>query len=97
MQKYKNRSGSSAIVGYQLEANSITVQFDSGSIYTYDYKTTGSQHVEMMKSLAIKGEGLHSFIHANVKNRYSSRRWNISAERLLQLPKAKTRQFELTK
>lgn len=97
MQKYINRSGSSSIVGYQLGADHVIVQFNSGRIYTYDYVTTGAQNVEVMKALALKGEGLYSFIHTNVKNKYSSKRWNISAERLSLLPKAKTRQPGLTK
>ncbi len=73
MQKYINRSGSSAIVGYQLGADHVIVQFNSERIYTYDYQTTGAENVERMKSLAVRGEGLNSFINKNVKDKYSSK------------------------
>lgn len=64
MEKYKNVSGQSGIVLYQIGSDYITVQFKSGraTLYLYSYRSAGKAAVEVMKSLARNGKGLHSYI-----------------------------------
>lgn len=56
-----------------IGSDSITVQFNSGATYFYTYQSAGSSNVEQMKSLAIMGKGLNSFISRIVKNKYASK------------------------
>lgn len=73
MERYKNLGGNSAVAGYELGADSIKVQFSDGSVYLYNYQSTGSNDIEHMKQLAIAGRGLNSFISTVVKKRYASK------------------------
>lgn len=76
MAHYKNLGGNSGIVAYEIDSDSITVQFGSGQVrnYLYTYASAGRENVEKMKSLARAGQGLHSFIMRNVKTGYE-RKW----------------------
>jgi hypothetical protein len=73
MERYRNLSGSSAVAGYEIGSDYIIIQFNGGSIYTYDYGSAGRLNVETMKTLAARGSGLNSFINSNVKYKYSSK------------------------
>lgn len=70
MERYANRSGTSSIVGFEFGTEWIRVHFEDGSAYNYSYGRAGRSNVERMKSLALGGEGLNRFIHANVKHAY---------------------------
>jgi hypothetical protein len=75
MKTYKNLSGNSGVVAYEIGKNFIKVKFEGESgIYIYDYKRPGRELVEEMKALALKGEGLSTFISQNVGNAYSSKK-----------------------
>jgi hypothetical protein len=73
MERYKNLGGNSGVAAYEIDSNSITVQFVTGSVYLYTYKSTGSENIEEMKLLAISGQGLNSFISKYVKKSYESK------------------------
>jgi hypothetical protein len=70
---YANLNGNSAVVSYEMDDTSIVVEFDNGYIYLYTYISTGSANIEEMKSLAIAGRGLCSFIGKVVKKNFAKR------------------------
>jgi len=73
MERYRNSSGNSGVLAYEIGNDSITVQFSHGGTYLYNYQSAGSQNIENMKGLAIAGSGLGSFINRNVKNKYAAK------------------------
>jgi len=73
LEKYANRSGSSGVVAYQVESDSITVEFVDGWHYSYTYESAGADNVEHMKVLAAQGQGLSGFISKTVRNDYASK------------------------
>jgi hypothetical protein len=73
MEKYQNLSGDSGVVAYQIGGDSITVQFEDGGTYVYNYASAGRQNIEQMKRLAKAGKGLSTYIVRNVRKKYASR------------------------
>lgn len=73
MERYKNLGRNSGVVSYEISHDSILVVFNDGKKYLYNYSATGSADVEKMKSLAVAGQGLNSFISRVVKKRYASK------------------------
>lgn len=76
MQRYRNLSGDSGVTHYAIGENFIEVKFTGKStIYIYSNSVNGEHHVERMKSLAISGRGLCTYItqHKEVKNYYNKR------------------------
>ena len=71
MARYGNLGGDSAVVAYEIEIDSIIVQFNTGATYLYNYVSAGAVNIEQMKSLAIAGQGLNSFISRIVKKQYA--------------------------
>lgn len=71
MERYRNLSGDSNIVAYEIGSDFIRVQFSDGSIYRYTYASAGSRNIELMKRLANKGKGLNSFISKTVRKKYA--------------------------
>ena len=68
MEAYKNLGGDSAVTGYEIGADYITVWFKtSHNGYRYSNAKTGSGNVQHMKSLAVAGSGLNTFINQNKK------------------------------
>lgn len=70
MTTYKNLSRSSGVRAYEIGGNQITVVFNDGGQYLYNYSSAGGQNIETMKRLAIDGIGLNSFINSYVKKKY---------------------------
>lgn len=70
MERYKNFGGDSDITGYEIRSDSIAVKFRNNSVYIYSYQSAGRINVERMKTLAISGHGLNSFIMRYVKYKY---------------------------
>lgn len=62
MQNYKNAGGNSGVKSFSIGVDYIIVQFRTGNLYTYSYKSAGRDKVEEMKRLAIQGQGLNSYI-----------------------------------
>lgn len=73
MKQYKNLSGSSNIVAYQMGNDSIKVKFSDGLVYLYTNVSAGNQHIEEMKKLALAGEGLNSYIGRVIKKDYADK------------------------
>jgi len=73
MTRYTNLGGNSAITAYEIGINSITVEFNTGATYLYNYHSAGSTNIEQMKNLAIGGQGLNSFISRVVKKLYAAK------------------------
>jgi len=74
MNRYKNLSGISGVLAYEIGVDSITVKFNSFSEYVYTYRSAGVDIIERMKSLAILGRGLNGFILKCAKNKFESKR-----------------------
>ena len=72
MMLYKNLGGNSGIRAYLTGTDRIDVQFDSGKIYRYSYRSAGRDKVEQMKKLAVQGQGLNSYITKNVRKDYET-------------------------
>ena len=70
MKAYANFGGKSSVRYYEYGNTYITVQFKSGSPYTYSYSSAGELNVETMKWLADSGQGLGSYIMRNCRNLY---------------------------
>lgn len=73
METYKNLSGVSGVVGYEIGQAEIKVQFRDRATYLYTYQSAGPGNVEHMKQLAETGRGLNSFIGRVVKNDYATK------------------------
>ena len=71
MQRYKNRSGESGVVAYDIDAGQIIVEFRNGERYLYTEDSAGAANVAKMQELAQAGHGLSSFISQHVHDRYA--------------------------
>jgi len=69
MTPYKNLSGKSNVVSYEMGEDSIHVVFKSGTHcnYLYDHVKPGRAIVDRMKDLAVQGHGLNSYITTTVR------------------------------
>ena len=67
---YSNLGGNSSVRAYEILPSAINVQFMDGRWYSYSYSKAGRMHVENMKTLANRGQGLCSYIQHNVKYLY---------------------------
>jgi|tagenome__1003787_1003787.scaffolds.fasta_scaffold20344129_1 hypothetical protein len=56
MTRYKNFSGSSGVLSYQLSIDSITIKFADRTNYLHSFELAGRADVEEMKRLAIAGK-----------------------------------------
>lgn len=73
---YKNLSGNSGVSNYAIGKDFIEIKFnENDNIYIYNYFLNGEKHIEKMKELAVKGEGLNTYISQTpeVKNHFISR------------------------
>jgi hypothetical protein len=73
MKHYANLSGDSGVRAYRNGPGSITVEFQDGATYLYTYASAGRTHVEAMKQLAMRGQGLSTYIARHVREAYASR------------------------
>ncbi len=67
MKPYKNLSGKSTVASYELAKDYVTVGFKTQAVYRYSNQSAGSENVRQMKTLALAGKGLGTFIEAKVK------------------------------
>lgn len=76
MTPYKNLGGDSGVLEFEITEDAIQVVFASGRCrnYLYDARRPGKAFVDRMKSLALQGHGLNSFISTVVKSNYA-RKW----------------------
>ncbi len=71
MEKYRNLSGNSAVATYELAKDSVKIGFTTHAVYLYTNQSAGSGNISKMKTLALAGKGLSTFIDTNVKKRFS--------------------------
>ena len=71
MKKYKNLSGNSGVAAYEVAKDSVTIGFTTSAVYIYSNQSAGSGNIRQMKSLALAGKGLSTFIDKHVKERFS--------------------------
>jgi len=74
MQPYKNLSGKSGIVAFEIADDCVKILFrDNPRIYVYSTNKIPLRKIERMKRLAVAGRGLAAFISRNpdVRNGYS--------------------------
>ena len=71
MQRYKNLSGNSGVVAYELCEGGIVVQFVDGWKYEYTRRSAGAETIASMHRLAISGRGLSGFISTSAREKYS--------------------------
>lgn len=74
MERYKDLSRKSGVIAYEIANDSISVQFKEGCVYLYTYQSAGRAKIEQMKSLAIAGQGLNTFINQFAKTLFTSKR-----------------------
>ena len=74
MHRYANLSGKSGVVAYGIGPDFVDVKFKGGeTTYRYTYESAGPLHVETMKTLALAGRGLSSYIARHAPAYASSR------------------------
>ena len=73
MTKYKNLSGESGIIAYEIGSDFIRIQFADKEIYLYTENSTGAAHIAKMKELAEKGRGLNTYINQHVRGNYEKK------------------------
>jgi hypothetical protein len=71
VERYRNLSGDSGVVQYQLGEGTILVQFSDGSLYEYTNESAGGNAIAAMHRLAVAGRGLGGFISTTVRKKYS--------------------------
>ena len=71
MERYKNLSGDSGVVHYQLSEGAVLVRFSDGSVYEYTNESAGDDAIATMHRLAVAGGGLNTFISTTVRKKYS--------------------------
>ncbi len=70
MKKYGNKNEQSGVVAYEIGDDFIEVRFVDGKEYLYNHEKPGKLHVEKMKTLALAGIGLATYINVNVRENY---------------------------
>lgn len=68
--RYKNLSKASTVARYEIAKDSVTIRFTDHSVYIYTNQSADPVNIEKMKTLAVAGKGLGTFIDANVKSRF---------------------------
>lgn len=71
MDHYKNLSGDSGVLAYEISPGTIIVQFNNGWKYEYTDHSAGTTAIATMHRLARAGRGLSGFISANVRDAYA--------------------------
>lgn len=71
MQIYKNLNGNSGIKAYEVNRESIIVEFTAGGCYLYTNDSAGAAHISEMHRLAQLGKGLNTYINQNTHMAYA--------------------------
>jgi hypothetical protein len=73
VETYRNLSGNSGVIAFEIGTNFVRVQFRQGTPYLYIYQSAGIANVDEMKRLARLGQGLSTFINQTpaVRNGYA--------------------------
>lgn len=74
MHPYGGPKGSSGVVAYLIEGDSITLRFvDRATLYVYDAQRPGRAAVQEMQRLAKRGRGLTTYINQHVRKNYAQK------------------------
>jgi len=68
---YRNLSGDSGVTYYAIGPDFIAVQFHDPTVYFYDHTRPGRAHVEQMKTFAMGGRGLGTYINRHVRKAFA--------------------------
>ncbi|MFI5346553.1 MAG: hypothetical protein ACHQ51_09290 [Elusimicrobiota bacterium] len=68
--RYKNLSGASKVARYEIRKDAVTIRFADHSVYRYTNQSADPANISKMKTLALAGKGLGTFIDANLKDRF---------------------------
>lgn len=68
---YKNLSGDSKVARYELTKDVVTIVFKDRSVYRYSNQSASPENISKMKTLALAGKGLGTFITTNLKDRFA--------------------------
>jgi hypothetical protein len=71
MLQYKNVAGDSKVKRFHIAKDALTVRFADCSVYLYTNQSADPVNISKMKTLALAGKGLGTFIDANVKDRFA--------------------------
>ena len=71
MQHYRDLSGESGVVAYDIGDGAITVKFRDGERYLYTAESAGAENIATMQELARAGSGLSTFISRHVRDGYA--------------------------
>lgn len=75
MHRYRNTSGESGVVAYEIGkdsgTDSITIEFAGGERYLYTERSTGAENIARMQELAREGRGLSTFVSQHIRSRYA--------------------------
>ena len=71
MERYLNLSGNAGVAAFEIQPDSIVVEFVEGGIYLYDEERPGAADVAEMQRLARAGRGLSAFISQFVRDNYA--------------------------
>ena len=71
MHRYRNNSGESGVVAYDIGQDSITIQFTGGDRYLYTERSAGADNIAKMQELAREGRGLSTFVSQHIRSRYA--------------------------
>lgn len=73
MQLYEDVNGDSGIVTFESKPDSLIITFKDQSKYLYTIGSVGGIHLENMKRLAERGDGLNSYINRYVRKKYAAK------------------------
>ena len=73
MHRYRNTSGESGVVAYDLDTGSITIEFTGGDRYLYTERSAGAENIAKMQDLAREGRGLSTFVSQHIRSRYAKK------------------------
>lgn len=68
--RYKNLSGDSKVARYEIRQDAVTIRFTDHTVYRYTNQSADPENISKMKTLALAGKGLGTFISANLKDRF---------------------------
>ncbi|UVW28278.1 hypothetical protein [Massilia sp. H6] len=71
MQRYRNLSGQSGVLAYEIGEDSITIEFVGGDRYLYTGHSTGVENIAKMQELARSGRGLATFVSQHIRTNYA--------------------------
>ena len=73
MIRYKNHTGNSGILAYEIGDDWIIILFQGRGKYLYTHHSNGRTHIEAMKKLAQQGAGLATYVNKYVRDKYEEK------------------------